>query len=108
MSEDGNRDDGQSLLLYMNLKSNLLINISMLRQELWDLWAKDEKKQMEDKRFEGYLHDIASRRDEIISIASQTLTSDDFAQFKDLIDKSLALNYRKFSWSKFRKINRKF
>lgn len=108
MSEEGNRDDGQSLLLYMNLKSNLLINISLLRQELWDLWIRDEKKRMEDKKFEGYLHDFASRRDEIISIASQTLTSDDFTQFKDMIDKSLSLNYHKFSWSKFRQIKRKF
>jgi hypothetical protein len=108
MSEENNRDDGQSLLLYMNLKSNLLVNISMLRQELWDLWTKDEKKQMEDKRFDGYLLDIASRRDEIISIASQTLSSADFAQFKDITDKSLSLNYHKFSWSKFKKIKRKF
>lgn len=108
MSEDNNRDDGQTLLQYMTLKSNLLINIGMLRQELWNLWEKDEKKRIADKIFDGYLHDIASRRDEIISIASQTLAPDDFGQFKDLIENSLSLNYHKFSWAKLKKINRKF
>ena len=108
MSEEGNRDDGQDLLQYMNLRTNLLSNISLLRQELESLWIRDDKTKIEDEEFDKYFHNISYRRDEIISIASQALTSEDFARFKDLVENSLSLKYTKFYLGKLKNMEKEF
>lgn len=108
MSEDRNRDDANTILQYMTLKTSLLTNLSMLRQELWNLWLREKNRPMKKEAFDYHLNNIADRRDSLISIARQVLSSADLAQFNDLVEKSLVLKYEKFNLRKLKMEEKKF
>ena len=108
MSVDGNRDDSTVALQYFTLQTMLLTDLNLLRQELTIVSESDRKRKWAESRLNTYFGHIADRRDLLIKIASQSLSSEDFGQFKDLAERTLKMSYSKYNLRKLRIVQRSF
>ncbi|HEX5457556.1 MAG TPA: hypothetical protein VFX64_04135 [Candidatus Nitrosotalea sp.] len=105
-SEHGN--DGVSALDYFAVQIQLFTNLNLLREEVIHNVERSKDKGFDEARAKKILSSLSSRRSYLLKIASQALTSEDYAEFKDLLESSIPTGYVVWDKLKAKKIHRKF
>lgn len=100
--ETKNGDDESNLfeIHYAMLKSSLISNIGLMRQELLLLKQTDTK--LEKETIRSSLQNIADRRDQLIDISKLSLSPEDHAIYKNFIEKSIDLYFKTFDLKKLK------
>ncbi|MGY5149394.1 MAG: hypothetical protein ACW9W3_04960 [Candidatus Nitrosopumilus sp. bin_68KS] len=106
MSESGDQEFPTDVYGYYIVRSNLLISMNQLRDEIRLLW-KDGKK-WNDKKFDANMQTLATRKQELLDIAHGIMTSEDYEQYLDIVELTLPLKYHKFDFRKLKKVNKDF
>lgn len=92
MGEEGTESHNE-LLQYMNLRSNLLSNLNLLRLETVLLTTMPHNR-LKRIDLDKWASTVADRRESILAIARESLSSADYASFKDLVNATINLEIR--------------
>ena len=76
----------------LNVHANLLLTLTMMKQELnWLYFGVGRK--FDDKKFDRYWQGIAERTRELLYIAKQSMGSEDYIRFKELTKMTIGAGY---------------
>ncbi len=92
MNEDKSKES--SKLQYMLLKSSLISNITLLRQEAALMWQIKDTVKTEDMM--KFITNMGETRDRLSEIATQMLDKKDLKQFESLLEHSLTTYFKEF------------
>ncbi len=106
MSESGDKEFPIDDYGYLSIRSNLLTNLNMLRNELEVVWK--ESKSWPDKKLDTYLQSIYLRKRELLEIAHGIMSPTDYPIYEDMINSVLPLKYKKFNIKKMKTIHKDF
>ncbi|MDE1844489.1 MAG: hypothetical protein KGI10_04080 [Thaumarchaeota archaeon] len=94
MSSD-HGDVGISPLEYLTIQTHLFTNLNLLKQEIMhNANFFNTKGNFDEAKIKRILNNLAVRRNYLLKLASQAFTSEDYAEFKDIVEDSVPTEYR--------------